>query len=320
MGYSDKTPSKVKPTSINPSAATDDVDKLPDSIFTDAINLNNVTTLKQRLMQPSTQPSSVNLLLPQHKSLSIKRSLRCKQCEHNVIKPEFNPTSIKYRISLFASAHMPEIRLIKCENIVCGESKTVKVQFKLINPTLHDMTITLSKLPTPEEETNLIEELKKSFEKQASLTSTVVSSPNSSLLPLPPRFQPINPEELRSVSKKVHADIDIPESAFIVNYRDDTAEFDEDVQVKREDPEFIVWRKSNKVAIELTAKPDVDSLKIGDEVFAGFTMEYSYVNTVVGNTTTVSTTAVAGSSDKKEPQKHTLSSRVYVKLGSVRSN
>lgn len=318
MGYSDKTPTKAKPTSINPSVATDEIEQLLDSIFTENVKLSNVSTLKQRFMQPSTQPATVNLLLPQHKSLSIKRSLRCKQCEHNVIKPEFNPTSIKYRISLFASAHMPEVRLIKCTDIVYGESNVLKFQLKVVNPTLHDMTVAILKLPTVEEEANLIEDLRKSFERQASLTTTAVSSPNSSLLSLS-RHQSITAEELRPVKHLVNADIEIPESAFIVNYRDDTAEFDEDIQIKREDPEFIVWRRSNKVAIDLTTKLDYNLLKIGDEVLVGFTMEYTYVNTVVGNTGASSGSAFAGSGDKKEPQKHTLSARIYVRLGCVES-
>lgn len=121
-----------------------------------------VTTIKQRLTQPANQPETVNLLYPQHKSLSIKRSLRCRECEHNVIKPEYNPGSIKYRIQLFASYHVPEVRFVKCESLKSGSNSYLTL--KLINPTIYDMTITIMELPTVEEELSLIEEVKKNFE------------------------------------------------------------------------------------------------------------------------------------------------------------
>lgn len=163
--------SKTKQTTINPSIATDDIPELPDSFLTQKLNLINVTTLKQRLNNPSVQPSTVNNLYPQHKSLSIKRSLRCRQCEHNVIKPEFNPVSIKYRIQLFASYHVPEVRLMNCDALEPGASS--KFYLKIINPTIHDMTITIMELPTQEEEKLLIEELGKKAEKHASLSMSL---------------------------------------------------------------------------------------------------------------------------------------------------
>lgn len=162
IGITDKIPPKVKPPKLNPSVASEVVDELPDDIFTNEIYLKNITTMKQRHGQPSVQPVSVNKIFPQHKSLSIKQSLRCRQCEHNVIKAEYNPSSIKYRIQLFASYHVPELKLIKSDPLTAGNNACVII--KLINPTMHDMTITIMDLPTYEEESLLIEELKKGFE------------------------------------------------------------------------------------------------------------------------------------------------------------
>lgn len=101
-------------------------------------------------------------LYPQHKNLSIKRSLRCRHCEHNVIKPEYNPSSIKYRIQLFASLHVPEIRFVRSDPFVVGESAFITL--KLINPTMNDMTVTIMDLPTEEEEKAIIEEMRKNFD------------------------------------------------------------------------------------------------------------------------------------------------------------
>lgn len=162
IGFADKIPPKVKPPKLNPSIASDDVEELPDEMFTEEINLKSITTMKQRHGQPSAQPVSVGKIFPQHKSLSIKQSLRCRQCEHNVIKAEYNPSSIKYRIQLFASYHIPELKLVKSDPLTTGTNACVII--KLINPTMHDMTITIMDLPTYEEESLLIEEMNKCFE------------------------------------------------------------------------------------------------------------------------------------------------------------
>lgn len=320
MGWSEKLTVKKNPT-ITPSEASEEVSELPKDIFTQPINLKSITTLKQRLQNPSLQPSSVNNLYPQHKSISIKRSLRCKQCQHNVLKPEFNPPSIKYRIQLYASAHMPDVRLIRAPPVVYGSNDSFSIQLRLTNPTLHDMTITIFDLPTADEEDLIISELKNSFEKSLN-ASTIVTTPSgtgsgpSSLtsLPLSRQQSIIIAEELRPVNDQVNAIVTIPDSSFVLNYRDDAAEFDDDDQVKKEELKFILWRKANKVAIELNVKPRTDLLKVGDDVVAGFTMQYTYVNTVVGSTATGGAlSALAG--DKKE--RHALSVRVYVRLGKV---
>lgn len=194
MGLSDKAPTKSKPT-INPSIATDVVDELLPSLFTEQLNLKNVTTLKQRLGQPSGQPHTVNNLFPQHKSLSIKRSLRCRQCEHNVIKPEYNPGSVKYRIQLFASNHVPEVRLIKTDSLLPNVNASFVL--KITNPTIHDMTISIMELPTHEEESLFIEEMRKEYEKTVALAS-IPGGLNASL-----SLQPSLTEDPRYVDKMV---------------------------------------------------------------------------------------------------------------------
>lgn len=320
IGWTDKLTVKKNPT-ITPAEASEEIDQLPNEIFTQPINLKAVTTLKQRIQNPALQPCSVNNLYPQHKSISIKRSLRCKQCQHNVLKPEFNPPSIKYRIQLYASAHMPDVRLIKAPPYIFGSTDSFTIHLRLTNPTLHDMTITIMDLPTADEEDLIICELKNSFEKSFNVSSAVstptgTGSAPSSLTSVHPlsRQQSIIAEELRSVGENVNAIVMIPDSSFILNYRDDAAEFDDDDQVKKEELRFILWRKANKVAIELNVRPQTDLLKVGDDIVAGFTMQYTYVNTVVGNTS-----AGGGvSGDKKE--KHALSVRVYLRLGKVQPN
>ena len=61
-----------------------------------------VTSMSQRLSSPEFQPTTTESLYPLHKHLLIKRSQRCKECEHNLSKSEFNPSSIKFKIQLVA--------------------------------------------------------------------------------------------------------------------------------------------------------------------------------------------------------------------------
>ncbi|EDS45902.1 dynactin P62 subunit [Culex quinquefasciatus] len=112
-------------------------------------------------------------ILLAHNLLLIKRSLRCRQCDHNVTKSEYNPSSIKYRIAMFAAYHAPEVRFIRCEPLMFNQKAILLL--KLINPTINDMTITIMELPTDEEERRMIEELKLSAE-------ATVSSSSSSLM------------------------------------------------------------------------------------------------------------------------------------------
>ena len=240
LGWTDKTATpKVKVADIKPSEATVAENDLPEDIFTKEISLKKFTTIDQRLAQPSGQPYTVNHLFPQHKSLSIKRSLRCRQCEHNIIKPEFNPTSIKYRIQLFASYHIPEVRVMRTEGAVLKNHTQSSIHLKIANPTINDMTVTILELPTEEEETLLMEEMRRcAVEKKQAVVSTVgpASQPNSLNSSLSLRQISLN-EDPRSVGQRTNAKIILPDSSFVVNSRDESVEYDEEVvQNDQKDP------------------------------------------------------------------------------------
>lgn len=72
--------------------------------------LCTVTSLQQRHMTPWQQVVETVRLEPRHKALAVKRSLRCKQCEHTLSKADFNPSFIKFRINLSALFHLPDLR------------------------------------------------------------------------------------------------------------------------------------------------------------------------------------------------------------------
>ncbi|KFP51958.1 Dynactin subunit 4, partial [Cathartes aura] len=130
-----------KEIKIEPADAVEEVEPLPEDYYTRPINLTEVTTLRQRLLQPDFQPICASQLYPRHKHLLIKRSLRCRKCEHNLSKPEFNPTSIKFKIQLVAVNYIPEVRIMSIPNL--RYMKESQVLLTLTNPVENITHVTL---------------------------------------------------------------------------------------------------------------------------------------------------------------------------------
>lgn len=303
-----------KPKPPEPATAKAEVDELPDDIFTQPVNLLEVTTIEQRLMQPESQPSTVDKLFPVHKQLFIKRSLRCRACEHNVSKPEYNPNSVKFKIQLFAYYHIPEIRIVTVEPLRSG--KTSELIVKFTNPTQHQTIITIMDVNL-EEQAQFVEDQKLNDvtesldqvslqEKQPmSLPSLSSGSQPSSLLSLPPR-QPSITIKPRKIDQEVNCKVALPNSTFILPPRDDAAEYDDsgDTHSIEDDPMLVKWRKSNKAFIKLQVTPHSD-LQLNDEVVCGFTMQHVYTN------------IIASTIENKQPQKYDHKVRVFLRLGNI---
>ncbi|CAL1613942.1 unnamed protein product [Knipowitschia caucasica] len=147
-GLSLKEGEDQKEISIEPAQALDEVEPLPEDCYTRPVNLPEVTTLKQRLLQPDFQPANASQLHPRHKHLLMKRSLRCRKCEHNLSKPEFNPTSIKFKIQLVAVSYIPEVRIMSIPNL--RFMKESQVLLTLTNPVENVTRVTLA--PCEEED------------------------------------------------------------------------------------------------------------------------------------------------------------------------
>ncbi|XP_028906118.1 dynactin subunit 4 isoform X4 [Ornithorhynchus anatinus] len=140
-GLSLKEGEDQKEIKIEPTQAVEEVEPLPEDYYTRPVNLTEVTTLRQRLLQPDFQPVCASQLYPRHKHLLIKRSLRCRKCEHNLSKPEFNPTSIKFKIQLVAVSYIPEIRIMSIPNL--RYMKESQVLLTLTNPVENLTHVTL---------------------------------------------------------------------------------------------------------------------------------------------------------------------------------
>jgi dynactin-4 len=67
---------------------------------------DGLASLDQRAFQ-SPSARFVEDLLPLPTLLRTKRSKRCKSCKHILVKPEFKPQSVRYRIKLMAISYIP---------------------------------------------------------------------------------------------------------------------------------------------------------------------------------------------------------------------
>lgn len=285
-----------------PSIATDEVDDLPESIFTENIDITKITTLEQRLQQPEIQAEKINELRPQHKKFPVKRSQRCRTCEHNVSKPEFSPQSIKFKIQLSALYHVPEVRIVTFEQLYCN--KTSELLLKFCNPTQHQTQILLLPFDTPTiatttSETGQTEELKRENMQLG------CESPN--LLPSVVRQISVI-EEPKDIKIKPNCKIDLPTSCLILPPRDDTAEYDDsgDTHNFHDDPKLVVWRKGNKAVLKLKITPDKQEDNLNEPVIVGFVMQYGYVNTIAAL-------------EYKTPQKVDLKVQLFLTLDKLTS-
>ena len=219
-----------------------------------------------RLAQVDTQPPLVSGLFPIHKHLMIKRSQRCRKCEHNLSKPEYNPTSIKFKIQLAAYYHVPEVTIFRPGGPWLPGNEG-KFMLKISNPTQHATTL---EFLTSEE----IDE----FNRETNANKTEDQPrPIGSLLRVPSLIQA---SENHSV--KTTGTINLPpkKSQVFLPPRDDAAEFDEsgpDMKGHVDDKNVVAWRKGNKVGVVLSATPHKEN--VGD-LIVSFGLKFLYTNTV----------------------------------------
>lgn len=74
-------------------------------------NIDDITGISERLDQIEIQPELAYESKPVSKSLSVKRSLRCKECERNLCRSEYSPISHHFKIQSSAFYHVPELKL-----------------------------------------------------------------------------------------------------------------------------------------------------------------------------------------------------------------
>lgn len=280
-----------------PAVASEDVEELPLDIFTKEVDINKVTTLEQRLKHPDVQAERVDELRPQHRQLLVKRSQRCRTCEHSVTKSDLCSQSTKFKIQLSAFYHVPELRIVTCEPLRRGKSSELLLKF--CNPTQHQTQVSLLALDTPMTPPPELETDKDEF-KQDNSEGTDSRNVLVSII-----HQPSVMEDPKPIKIQHNADLVLPHSSLILPPRDDAAEYDDtgDNDNFQDDPKLVVWRKGNKAIIRLHVTPheDIDQDK---SVIVGFIMQHEYLNTIAAL-------------EHKAPQKLDLKVKLYITVGDL---
>ncbi|XP_040565367.1 dynactin subunit 4 [Lepeophtheirus salmonis] len=281
--------------SVTPSTAVD-IDELEaeESVNEQVSNADiyNVTNMLCRLSQTDTQPSHVKDIYPLHMHLVIKRSQRCRKCEHNLSKPEYNPTSIKFKIQLAAFYHVPDISIYSSKGPWKSGEETQFI-LKLVNPTQHATEIEFLDTAGVQEFRIIDEEMRKKQAEAKKAHSNTIGS----LLRQQSLIKASDRHQVNETAKVV-----LPKGKIHLPPRDDAAEFDDsgpDLH-KDDDKNVIAWRKGNKVGVLMTAIPDGSD----DEIVVSFGLKFLYTNTI-------------SALDKKDVQTADIVIPVYVKLGKI---
>lgn len=285
-----------RPVDLAPAEAVslDSEHDLPLDLLTEELDLCRLTQLPQRLAQLESQPELIGNIFPRHKHLMIKRSQRCRRCEHNLSKPEYNPTSIKFKIQLAAYYHVPEIVIYKVEPLVAGVSS--KFVIKVVNPTntgteFEFLSLKAYQAIKDQEEAEKAEAKARGEERE--------EKPVSAINPL---RQPSIVAAEDGSKGIVTGEVMLPVCKIYLPPRDDAAEFDDggvDLAGHQDDRDVVQWRKSNKVGLQLSTIPGQEG-----PVIVGFGIQYQYTNTVFAL-------------DFKEVYTATMRIPVFLNLGSA---
>jgi len=251
---------------VEPAVASEEIeDEVDPDMFTQTLVLSSVTTIEQRIRQPERQPAKTDDLIPIHKFLSVRRSQRCRFCEHNLSKPEYNPSSIKFKIHLGAFYHIPDVMIYRL-------SRT-EMQLRLCNRSQYPTNVRLLSL---EEFYDIaeckIEELEASTEKESKPTSIGHEQCESSgTLAANLRATISNAKK-----EKINADFQLPVESILLPARDDLAEYELSApQNLKDDPKAVLWRRGNKVVLStpLTVSEEAEA----EEKRTGFVFEFGAV-------------------------------------------
>ncbi len=126
---------KIKATPSIPLPPSDD-------LYTKPLCLAESSSMAQRLMDPSAQPSSVSGFLPHQLFLITKKLHRCNGCDHILIKAEMNPGSIRFKIQQIAWHVFPHVCILENPTLKVGEKS--EVHLSISNPVNHCMAVSFN--------------------------------------------------------------------------------------------------------------------------------------------------------------------------------
>lgn len=147
----DSSIDEFKPAEARPVEELEKLDT--DFYYSKDFNLENISSISQRLAQVELQPTKKEDFKPISKSLSVKRSLRCTECERNLCRSEYSPVSTRFKIQSAAYYHVPELKLrASSYPIKTKLNEDNIIEFTLQNQTLSNVRVKLDKILDEEQD------------------------------------------------------------------------------------------------------------------------------------------------------------------------
>ena len=125
--------------------ASEETEPADESFYTAPGEAYDYATIPSRINQPCDSVYKSTDLKARCTHLMVKRSQRCRECEHNLSKPEFNPASIKFKIHQIALRFVPRFHIVK--KVEISDDSFTKVQLSLTNPAEHNLPVQLVPIP-----------------------------------------------------------------------------------------------------------------------------------------------------------------------------
>nr|WAW84817.1 dynactin 4 [Halisarca dujardinii] len=135
------------------TVASSEVDSLPEHLYSSSLDINQVTTIEQRLAHPARQPESAKDLWPRPFPWTAKRLRRCGKCDHMICRAEYNPSSVRYKIQQIARSTVPQVKIKGLPEPKPDKAYTFVLS--LVNPTSSVMTVSFE--PVKEEGESALE-------------------------------------------------------------------------------------------------------------------------------------------------------------------
>lgn len=258
---------------LTPSQARsiEEVEVLPEDLFTRPVALSDIMALPARLTLLERPPVVARDLYLKHKHLMIKRSQRCRECEHNLCKPEYNPSSIKFKIQLAAFYHVPEVVIYRVDPVL-KPGTTVRFILKLVNPTQHPTQVeflTLEQYQTARHQSS-----------DPAKKGQLEVSPEKKPIGLIRNTMLVKASESKQIV--ANAQCVVPLGKVHLPQRDDAAEYDDtgpEIKNVVDDEKIVAWRKDNRVGVHFSA--DIDStVATGTPIMTSMALKFLYTNTI----------------------------------------
>ena len=118
--------------------------RLPDTYYTEPVDVSGLVTIEQKLLDPSHQPTHIKDLWPHPLPLISRKTIRCRGCDHILLKPDVNVNLVRFKIQHVAIQVLPRIRLINVPKLSLGELSLVPVS--ITSPVSYNMSISFKQV------------------------------------------------------------------------------------------------------------------------------------------------------------------------------